>query len=248
MSNSYDFPADSAHGYGFAADAAVAERVEFIRKTYLHLAGAILLFIGLTSFFLTNATINQAFQGFLFNGPGGFLGIFIGYMVVSWIASYWASHAVSPSMQYGGLLLYTIAEAVIFTPLLMIVQFQFGQAGGNELIMTAGMLTMMIFGGLTAYVLITKQDFSFLRSALVICSFAAFGLVLASWLFGFHSNLIIVGFFIVLMCGFILYDTSNVLHHYRTDQYVAASLALFAAMATLFWYMIRLLMILRGDD
>ena len=47
--------------------------------------------------------------------------------------------------------------------------------------------------------------------------------------------------------GYILYDTSNVLHHYRTDQHVAASLALFASLATLFWYMIRLLMILNDD-
>jgi FtsH-binding integral membrane protein len=47
---------------------------------------------------------------------------------------------------------------------------------------------------------------------------------------------------ILLASGYILYDTSNVLHHYRTDQYVAASLALFAAVALLFWYVLRLLM------
>ena len=41
---------------------------------------------------------------------------------------------------------------------------------------------------------------------------------------------------------YILYETSNVLHRYRTDQYVAAALALFAAVALLFWYILRLLM------
>jgi FtsH-binding integral membrane protein len=50
-----------------------------------------------------------------------------------------------------------------------------------------------------------------------------------------------------LMSGYILYDTSNVMHHYRTDQHVAASLALFASVATLFWYVIRLLMSLSDD-
>ena len=44
------------------------------------------------------------------------------------------------------------------------------------------------------------------------------------------------------MCGYILYDTSNVLHHYRIGQHVAASLALFATIVTLFWYVLQLLM------
>jgi FtsH-binding integral membrane protein len=47
---------------------------------------------------------------------------------------------------------------------------------------------------------------------------------------------------IVLACGYILYDTSNVLHHYRTDQYVAAAVALFASVALLFWYVLRIMM------
>ena len=49
-------------------------------------------------------------------------------------------------------------------------------------------------------------------------------------------------------CGYILYDTSNILHHYRTDQHVAASLALFASVALLFWYVLRLLMALSSRD
>jgi FtsH-binding integral membrane protein len=44
-----------------------------------------------------------------------------------------------------------------------------------------------------------------------------------------------------------LYDTSNVLHRYRTEQYVAASLALFASVALLFWYILRLMMSMRRD-
>ena len=47
---------------------------------------------------------------------------------------------------------------------------------------------------------------------------------------------------IALACGYILYDTSNVLHNYRTDQYVAAALALFAAVMLLFWYVLRILL------
>jgi FtsH-binding integral membrane protein len=40
----------------------------------------------------------------------------------------------------------------------------------------------------------------------------------------------------------VLYDTSNILHHYPKDKYVAASLALFASIAMMFWYVLRLFM------
>ena len=51
------------------------------------------------------------------------------------------------------------------------------------------------------------------------------------------------GFFMLLVvfaAGAILYDTSNVLHHYRTEQHVAASLALFASVGLLFWYILQI--------
>lgn len=47
--------------------------------------------------------------------------------------------------------------------------------------------------------------------------------------------------------GSILYTTSNIIHHYRPDQHVAASLALFAGVALLFWYVLQILLAL-GDD
>jgi FtsH-binding integral membrane protein len=47
---------------------------------------------------------------------------------------------------------------------------------------------------------------------------------------------------VLVASGYILYHTSNVMHHYHTDQYVAASLALFASVALLFWYVLRLFM------
>ena len=46
----------------------------------------------------------------------------------------------------------------------------------------------------------------------------------------------------------ILYSTSNIIHHYGTEQYVAASLGLFASVALLFWYVLRIIMMIRGSD
>jgi hypothetical protein len=70
----------------------------------------------------------------------------------------------------------------------------------------------------------------------------ALGLILCSFLFGLDLGMIFTVAMIALAAGYILYYTSNVMHHYQTHQHVAASLALFAAVALLFWYVLRLFM------
>ena len=89
----------------------------------------------------------------------------------------------------------------------------------------------------------TRKDFSFLGPILAIGSLIALGLIVAAILFRFDlGGVFFAGAMVVLMSGYILYYTSNVMHHYRTDQHVAAALALFAAVATLFWYILQLVM------
>ena len=53
---------------------------------------------------------------------------------------------------------------------------------------------------------------------------------------------------VLLAAGFVLYDTSNVLHHYRTTQHVAAALALFASVALLFWYILQIVLAFSSRD
>jgi len=65
---------------------------------------------------------------------------------------------------------------------------------------------------------------------------------------GFNLGVWFSGAMVGLASGYILYDTSNVMHHYRTDQHVAASLALFASVALLFWYILQLLMQFSSSD
>jgi len=80
-------------------------------------------------------------------------------------------------------------------------------------------------------------------AALRLLGFAALGLIVVSFVFpGLQLGAWFSIAMIVLASGFILYDTSNVLHHYRIGQHVAASLALFASVALLFWYLVLLFM------
>lgn len=231
--------ADNSFGvpqYTFAAQAAANERADFITKTYLHLAAAIAVFVGLEAVILNLPGIDRLIETMI-GGQYSWLVVLGLFMVVSWVANSWAMSAVSPAKQYMGLGLYVLAEAVIFAPLLYI-------AGRIDtmIIPTAGLATLVLFGVMTAVVFVTRKDFSFLRTALLFGGIAAMGIIVCAILFQFALGPIFTVAMIALACGYILYDTSNVLHHYRIGQHVAAALALFAAVALLFWYIIRLFM------
>lgn len=225
------------------AAASVAERAKFIERTYLHLAGAIAAFVALEYVFLSMASMKMLAISMMSTRASWFLvlALFIG---VSWIADYFARHSTSRPMQYLGLGLYVVAEAVIFMPLLMIAQAY----GGPDVIMTAGVSTLAIFAALTGIVMVTKKDFSWMRGALAILSLGALGLIGFSLLFGFSLGIFFVVFMIALSACYILYDTSNIMRHYHPNQYVAASLTLFASVALMFWYVLQFVMSLTGRE
>ena len=116
------------------------------------------------------------------------------------------------------------------------------KSGGGEIIIQSGIITAGLFAGLTAVVFLTRKDFSFLYPILAVGFFVSLGFILASLLFGFTLGNLFSYFMVLFAGGAILYDTSNILHRYRTDQHVAASLSLFASVALLFWYILRIFM------
>src|SRR5260370_42417587 len=115
---------------------------------------------------------------------------------------------------------------------------------GQHLIGTAGILTLTVFAGLTTAVFVTRRDFSFIRTYLIVGSWIAFGAVIAGMVFGMGNGLGLIFCFgmVALASGYIIYDTSNIMLHYRTDQHVAAALALFSSVAMLFYYILRVLL------
>ena len=129
--------------------------------------------------------------------------------------------------------------AFIFLPLLFVAKFY---SGDPNIIPTAGVLTLAIFGGLSAGVLVTKKDFSFMGPIISMVSFILFGVIICAALFGTGLGLWFAFAVVALASGAILYNTSALLYQYRTDQHVAASLALFASVALMFWYMVQLVM------
>ena len=236
------------------ATAGVSDRVSFIRKTYAHLMGAILVFAGLLYLLMTNATLGTKVSlplvNFALGGRFNWAIVLGAFMAASWLADYWATHATSRAMQYLGLGIYVVAEALIFVPLLFLVEFKTAHIlakGGHEphIIRDAAFTTLGIFGALTASVLISKKDFSWMRSGLVMLSAAAMMLVVLSLVFGFNLGIVFSIAMVVLCAGYILFQTSQVLAHYDPRQHVAAALALFSSIALMFWYVIRIFMRMR---
>ena len=113
-------------------------------------------------------------------------------------------------------------------------------SGGMDLLNQAAIVTLSLFGGLSAVVLVTKKDFSFLRSALTVGFFIALGLIIAGTLFGFDLGLWFSVGMCVLAAGSILYQTSNLVHKYTNDQYIPAAIGLFASLMLLFWYVLSI--------
>lgn len=211
-------------------------RAEFIVKTYAHLFGAIIAFV-LIEVALFQAGVAERLARTMLGLPGGWLTILGGFMVVSWIASR-AAHTVSSSAgQYAALAAFVAAEALIFVPLLYVANQQ-----ADGIIASAGIVAFGGFTGLTVIAFMTRKDFSFLGGMLRWAGFCALGAIVVAVLFDFSLGVWFSMGMIVFAGGAILYDTSQVLHHYPKDRHVAASLELFASVALLFWYVLRLFM------
>jgi len=220
-----------------AANAMPADRAQFIRRTYMLLAAAIGAFILVEAFLFASGGA-YAIASVIFAGGGmGWLLVLGLFMLISFIANKWAVSDTSTALQYLGLGIYVIAEAIIFVPLLFFAMYY---ASESAVILKAGIVTLGLFLGITATVFLTRSDFSFLGPILSIGGFAALGFIVASILFGFTLGSVFAFLMVAFAGTAILYQTSNILHRFRTDQHVAAAMVLFASVALLFWYILRI--------
>ena len=224
---------DNVNHLAPVAALSVDERSNFIWKCYAHVVGAILAFAGI-EVYLFQSGVAASITAPMVNNWWIVLGAFI---LGGWGASHVAHRIQSTGAQYAALAFFVVLEALIFAPMLYIAAMT--QPG---VIDSAAGVTLLGSIALIATAMITRKDFSFLRGLLVWGGLLAMAGIVASLIFGFALGT----WFSVAMIGFagaaVLYDTSKILHHYPQDKYVAASLELFASIALMFWYILRLFM------
>ncbi len=214
------------------------ELAAFYRKTYAHVAGGVLVFILFEYLLMQSETIIE----FMLSMTEGYKWLLMlgGFMFATNYAERMALRTSDKKMQYLAYGIYIFFEALIFVP--MIYMAAFYMESGPEILNQAAIVTLALFTGLSAAVLFTKTDFSFLKTGLTIGFFIAIGLIIAGTIFGFNLGL----WFSVGMCllagGSILYQTSNLVNKYSVDEYIPASLGLFASLMLLFWYILRIFM------
>ncbi len=226
---------DNLNSMAPVSSLAVEDRSQFIWKCYAHVVGAILALVAI-EVYLFSSGIAQAIAAPMLGSPFIVLG---GFIALSWGASHFAHRLESIAAQYAAFAVFVVLWAVMFVPLLMMALIM-DESG--SMIQSAATVTLFGCAALIATVMITRKDFSFLRGVLVWGFFIAIGLIGASLMFGWNLGT----WFSVGMIGFagiaVLYDTSNIMHHYPQDKYVAASMALFASIAMMFYYILRLFM------
>ncbi|WP_299102387.1 Bax inhibitor-1 family protein [uncultured Winogradskyella sp.] len=214
------------------------ERAAFYKKTYAHVAGGVLVFVLFEYLLLQSDTI----VNFMFSMTEGYKWLLMlgGFMLATNYAESMAMKTTDKNIQYLAYGIYIFFEALIFIPMIAIAAGY--MESGPEILQQAAIVTLALFTGLSAAVLLTKTDFSFLKTGLTIGFFIAIGLIIAGSLFGFNLGL----WFSVGMCllagGSILYQTSNLVNTYGVEDYIPAALGLFASLMLLFWYILRIFM------
>ena len=118
---------------------------------------------------------------------------------------------------------------------------------GSQVVMMAMGGTAAIFLGLSAYVMTTRKDFSFMGGFLMVGILVAFLAGLGAIFFEMPGlSLAVSAMFVLLMSGLILYETSNIIHGGETN-YIMATVTLFVSIFNLFTSLLHLLGFANND-
>ena len=215
------------------AQLSVADRSTFIWKCYAHVVVAILAFAAIEGYLFSSGIAER----FAYQMMSNWLMVMGAFIVAGWGATHVAHRVKSTQAQYAAFAGFIFVEALIFMPMIYMAYEM-----NPGIIESAAGVTILGSVGLIATAMITRKDFSFLRGMLVWGGMLALVAIVSSIIFGFQMGT----WFSVAMIGFagaaVLYDTSNIMLHYPEDKYVAASMQLFASIAMMFWYILRLFM------
>jgi modulator of FtsH protease len=211
------------------ANALPQARLDFIRKTYL------LFYAGLFSALIGGLVcINSPLER-LITGPTYFLALIVYFgMAVGMM-----SLARTPGWNYVSLFAFTAFDGMMMAPWL-----KYAERFAPGILAQAGFLTVMVFSLLTAYTFVTQKDFSYWGSALFTGLSALISAEFAN-LFWFHSSggaYWLAWITVVLFCGYILYDTSQIIQRYEEDDYCLAALSLYLDFVIMLQAIVEILM------
>lgn len=221
-------------------------RLAFLRKVYALFGGAMVVWAGTALLVIHNEALLQWTLN-LFSGFLPMLLVFLGAFFILRVS------AASFPLNILGLGLFGVLEGFLSAPLIFYALASGATeaattaevlASGSGLLAQAFGLTAIVFGGLSAYAITTKRDFSFLRAALWIGFALLFGIGLLS-LLGIGDGFVMgwgwSAAWVLLMSGFVLYDTQNIMRRFPPDAAASAAAILLIDFVILFKHILLLL-------
>jgi len=231
-----NFRTTTFEGSADAVPASLADtpvRMAFLRKVYSLFSMAILIFVGTMAWGATqpaDSWVNQLF------GRMTFMGFILFMAAIFFLARVTAKRF---PLNLIGLGLFAVLEGLMVSPMVG----QVVATSGPGVVFQAFGLTAVVFGGLTAYVLLTKKDFSWMRAALWTGFWLMIGIAVLSF-FGIGAGFVMgwgySAAMVLLFAGFMIYDTSMILHRYPANMAASAALTIFLDFVIMFIHILRL--------
>ncbi|MCJ1884055.1 Bax inhibitor-1/YccA family protein [Pseudomonas sp. LA21] len=129
-----------------------------------------------------------------------------------------------------------------------ILNLYLGMANGASVISSAFFMTALVFFGLSAYVLTTRKDMSFLSGFITAGFFVLLGAVLVSLFFQISGlQLAISAGFVLFSSAMILFQTSAIIHGGERN-YIMATISLYVSIYNMFLSLLQIFGIMGSDD
>jgi len=230
-----------AHTTTCVYDCEAAVKAGFLRKVYGILSIQLLVTVAGAALFMFQEDAHQ----FVLRTPSAFyVALFMPFGFLLALHCYKDRHPINMYL----LAAFTLCESYTIGVICAIYQ----ENNAGIIVFQAFVLTAAIFIALTTYVLVTKKDFSFLGAGLfsVLIVLLMCGMMQAFFpaLFGFTGHVFISVVGALLFAGYILYDTSQILHNLGPDDYVVAAINLYLDIINLFLYLLEILRMLQGGN
>jgi modulator of FtsH protease len=216
--------------YSTAGQASVLQTNKVLRNTYMLLAMT-----------LTFSAVCAGITSMMNIGAG----VALGMNLTALVMIFFLNKASQSSM---GILFVFAFTGLLGGSLGYTLNYYAGFQNGTELIMQAFGATAVVFFGLSGYVLTTKKDFSFMGGFLLVGLIVAVVASLANIFFAIPAlSLAVSAAIVLIMSGFILFDTSRIINGGETN-YIRATVSMYLSLYNLFTAMLHLLGFFGGDD
>ena len=228
-------------GYGSApvvASATPAARAAFLRKVYMTLTAGIGVTMAVGIFMVLNAIGNESSILWKILSGRGMWMLFFGYIALSFMVG---SVVHKRGINVLAYLFFTAFTGFFISPLML---YAVASTQSLNVVWQSLGLTIFAFGGLSGYVLVSGKDFSFMKGFIwtgfwILVGFMVVGFFVNSW--AYHMGITAAG--LLVFAGFVLYDTSNIMHRMGPQDWVAGAFSLFIDFINMF---IRVLILLTG--